>query len=146
MKTSILNIKSVVVLAIVAMVALFGNSAYADNYVVNKVGNTQIVYSTDATGLYLTPKFKYVYTNPTTSVEIKTALFWSTNTDTWLPDYQVTTETVKGQKTMTYARWNNLTQAYNNSERMVYQLDSNQKAVSCEYMLWSETSKDWITK
>jgi len=69
MKTSILNIKSVVVLAIVAMVALFGNSAYADNYVVNKVGNTQIVYSTDATGLYLTPKFKYVYTNPTTSVD-----------------------------------------------------------------------------
>lgn len=149
MKTSIFSIKSVIMCAILVMATFCGTSAYAegaDNYVVNKVGNTQFVYSTDATGMYLTPKFKYVYSNPAKNIEVKTALYWSINSENWIPDYEVTTEVNQGLKTMTYARWDSMSQTYGNTERMVYQLDNNNQPTTCQYMQWDKSSKAWAVK
>ena len=148
MKAITFNLKAIVVCVIMVMTGAC-TSAYAEgteNYVANQVGNTRVVYSKDASGMYLTPKFKYVYTNPAANTEVKTALSWNENNDSWLPAYEITTVTNTGAKTMTYAHWNGLAQGYVTSERMIYQFDANNNLTSCQTMQWNNSAKTWIVK
>jgi|WetSurMetagenome_2_1015567.scaffolds.fasta_scaffold132072_2 hypothetical protein len=146
MKTSIFSLKAltfglVMILSFTCASSLF--AAVEDNYVVNQVDNTKIVYSTDATGLYLTPKLKYVYSNLSKSTSTKTTLLWNETQDAWFPYFQITTENQPGVRTLTYATWNAYAQAYSNTtERMVYKLDSNNNATSVQHFIWNNNR--WI--
>jgi hypothetical protein len=150
MKTSIVNFRTlafglVMVLSFTCAASLF--AAVEDNYVVNQVGNTKFIYTADATGLYLTPKFKYVYNNSNKNTTIKTTLLWSDEQDDWLPYYQITSVSESGVRTMTYATWNSALGNYsNNTERMVYTLDKNNSPISVEYFIWNEELKSWVEK
>ena len=147
MKKSFMSISMLVVS--ISMVAMFVCSCAANaqvsssKFIYDKKENTETVFTLDQTGKYLTPKVKYEYSkneNGTTKV----AYLWNSETERWMPSYQMVVSENPNHSTIEYAAWNHQAKTFSlNSQKAIYSKDLDNDILSYVFYKWNTSTRNW---